>query len=358
MKKLIAMMRKLLALLLAWLLCAPALAEETIVLPDAVVNYDVPAGAYVLSRESSASVFSRIGLSQREILPWMEQNDMYLWVIGLDEGWEAYVMLYPAEPYALEDMTEPQLAQLCEATAEAMEENGYIGTEVVIHDSPAYRFVQRMIPMENIDGSGNVSASLLTYQQGYCLAVEGYMPAGDENALTAILTLTDSLRIVLPEGVTALNAHGVSIRMNLPAGMVMLADLPEAPEAAAGEVIGAAAPEDGGWFVQWQLIEGAKGDLERVSESGLRSLYEDRARRKASAGFTVTLREACTDLRQKYVHLRYEIPGGWFAEEYYTKQGGWGIVVTAYSEGQPLTEEASAMLRELISTQLITVWAD
>lgn len=109
-------------------------------------------------------------------------------------------------------------------------------------------------------------------------------------------------------------------------------------------------------------MDNVTGDLERVRDTGLRPLYEDRAKRKKTEGFTVTVREAVTDLRQHYVHLCYEIPqeGGesWFANEYYTKQGGWGVIVTAYRCGQPLTEEASAAFLELIAAQLIMVRAE
>ena len=71
------MFKRMLLCLLVLLLCAPVLAEEVVELPDAVVTYTPPEGFYRLTRESSASAFNKLGLSQRSFLRWMEQNDCY-----------------------------------------------------------------------------------------------------------------------------------------------------------------------------------------------------------------------------------------------------------------------------------------
>ena len=103
-------MKRVMLLMLALLmLCVPALAEEIVELPDAVVTYTPPEGFYLLTRESSASVFNRIGLRQRDLLPWMEQNDVYGILYDLETGSELLMYLYPAEDDPLEALTPEEL---------------------------------------------------------------------------------------------------------------------------------------------------------------------------------------------------------------------------------------------------------
>ncbi|MBR3763363.1 MAG: hypothetical protein IKK57_02285 [Clostridia bacterium] len=354
-------MKRCVLLLLGFLmLCIPAMAEEIVELPDAVVTYTPPEGFYLLTRESSASVFNRVGLSQRELLPWMEQNDAYAVMYDLERGCELLLYISPSEEDPLEDMSEDEQTELCAYLAESYALDGYEDVTVVIHEGTGGEFVQFAARTWDWDGAPCYIVTLMALRSGYSVQISLFMYGGDasEYVLERVLTMADSLCITVNADVDVLSAKGVSIRVTLPETMAMCDVLPEPPEAPAGEVIGAAASEDGAWFVQWQLFDGATGDMERLSASGLRSLYESRAKQKRSAGFTVTLQESCTELRQVYVHLCYELPSGWYAEEYYTKQGGWGVIVTAYRQGQPMTEAEQEMLRQLVSNQLITVRGD
>lgn len=362
------MLKKLLVCLLALLLCVPALADEIVELPDVVVTYTPPEGFYLLTRESSASAFNAIGLSQRGLVPWMEQNDCYAVMYDLDTGSELLLLLWPYEEVSLDTLTERELAQLCENWVEGYELDGCEEVSVTVYESTAGRYMQVAYKTYETDGTSCYVVALVGFRSG-CrvhMSLFTYGEAPSDEMVGRLLAMADGLRMELPASLTELSAHGVTLRLSVPAGLVLQSDAAVVagltPEKAAGEVIGMAVAEDGSWYVQWQLVDGVTGDLERVRDTGLRSLYEDRAKRKKAEGFTVTVKEAVTDLRQRYIHLCYEIPqeGGdsWFAEEYYTKQGGWGVVVTAYSISQPLTEEASAMLRELIASQLITVKAD
>lgn len=362
------MLRKMLICLLALLLCMPAMADEVIELPDLVVTYTPPEGFYLLTRESSASAFTAIGLRQRDLVPWMEQSDCYAVMYDLETGSELLLLLWPYEDVSLDALTEQELAAVCANWTEGYEQDGCEEVSVTVYESAAGRYMQVAYRTYETDGTPCYTVALVAIRSG-CrvhMSMFAYGEPPTDELVSCLQAMADSIRLELPASLTELSAHGVTIRLSIPAGLVLQSDAvpvsDPAPERTVGEVIGTAVSADGSWYVQWQLVEGVTGDLERVRETGLRSLYEDRAKRKKAEGFTVTEKEAVTDLRQRYIRLAYEIPqeGGdsWFAEEYYTKQGGWGVVVTSYSFGQPLTEEASAMLRELIASQLITVKAE
>lgn len=362
------MLRKMLICLLALLLCMPALADEVVELPDLVVTYTPPEGFYLLSRESSASAFTAIGLRQRDIVPWMERNECYAVMYDLDTGSELLLYLAPAEEASLDELSGEELEQLFAYWKEDYELDGCEDVSVTAYESENGRYAQVMYKTYEADGLTCYVASMFAIRSGchvqMSLFCYGEPPADD--LISRLQAMADSICLELPASLTELSAHGVTIRLSIPAGLVLQSDavpvIDSAPEKPVGEVIGMAVSADGSWYVQWQLVEGVTGDLERVRETGLRSLYEDRARRKKAEGFIVTEKEAVTDLRQRYICLAYEMPQesgeSWFAEEYYTKQGGWGVVVTAYSISRPLTEEDSAMLRELIASQLITMKAE
>lgn len=78
------MMKRLLTILLLLTLILPARAETdgegnvVIALPEAELYFlPLEEGAPVLTRESSASEFNRLGMSQRELLPQMEAYGIY-----------------------------------------------------------------------------------------------------------------------------------------------------------------------------------------------------------------------------------------------------------------------------------------
>lgn len=354
--------RFLSALLAALMLCAPALAEEVIGLPDAVVTFQPMEGMLCLTRETSASVFNRVGLSQREIVSWMEQSDAYAMMFDLATGSEVGLYLFTAEDDLLEDMTDAEREYLCQDMAEYYEQNGYEGVTTCIHEGAGGLWLQVTGLTWSTAGMPCHIVTLMSVRRGYHVQASLFMDGEDrsEMYLDRFLAMADSLRIELAEGLTEMTAGDVTVRLRLPEGMVChtsaeAAGIAPAPEALTGEIAGVLTPQDGAWYVQWQVLEGASGDMERLSETGLRALYEDRARKKKAAGFTVTGKESVTEMRQVFTHLTYELPEGWHAEEYYTKQSGWGVTITAYSAGQPLPEAAHALLRELLEAQMIIV---
>lgn len=108
------MMKRLLAILLTLCLFLPcaALAEldedgdVVVTLEGVEFFFTPPEGAYMLSLESSASEFTALGLSQREIVPWMEEYDLVVVFFDENFGWELHVQAYPCEYGDFDDLTE------------------------------------------------------------------------------------------------------------------------------------------------------------------------------------------------------------------------------------------------------------
>ena len=91
-------MKKLLMLLLAAMLllvCARAeMADVVITLPGQQVAFTPLEGGVCLTRESSASAFNKAGLSQREVLPYMEEYDLYAMLFDAEYTLEMQLCLY------------------------------------------------------------------------------------------------------------------------------------------------------------------------------------------------------------------------------------------------------------------------
>lgn len=246
--------RLLLCLLTTLLLCVPALAEEVVELPDLVVTYTPPEGLYLLTRESSATAFNAIGLSQRSLLPWMEQNDCYAVMYDLGTGAELLLFLAPSEDALPEAMTPQELEQLCTYWVEGYELNGCEDVSVTVFESAAGRYIQSAYRTYEADGTPCYVVGLVALRSG-ChvqMSLFTYGEAPSDELISRLLAMADSVRLELPAGVTELSACGVTICMSLPDGLVLLpaGEMPDAlaPETPAGEVIGAAAAEDGSWW--------------------------------------------------------------------------------------------------------------
>ncbi|MBQ7848534.1 MAG: hypothetical protein IJ343_02275 [Clostridia bacterium] len=357
-------MRKLMLIVLSLLLlCAPALAEEQITLPDVMMSF-TPVEGVCFTRESSASLFNRYGVSQRDILAWMEASGCYALMYSAETGSEITMFLHHSEQMRMEDMTEERVEYESEHLRQDYNDAGFDVHDISMHQSDVHSY---MLIVASEPHEGYSLSMSITLQQGYQLDVQ--VIGDDEEAVVAdeLFALLDSIRITPAEGLTRIGADAVSIRLSLPEGMTMYADeaaagIAASPEQPVGQLAGVAAPADGSWYVRWQVDESATGDMERLSNAGLRSLYEDRARRKKASGFAVTAKETYAEARQTYVHLSYTIPGTegetWYAEEYYTKQSGWGVIITVCSQGEPVTEEALALVKEMIDAQLIRVEAE
>ncbi|MBQ2952881.1 MAG: hypothetical protein IJE07_04935 [Clostridia bacterium] len=191
-------MKKLLAFLLVLLMCVPALAEEVIELPDAVVTCEVPQGMYVLTRESSASAFNRLGLSQREVLPIMEAEGIYAILYDMAEGTEIHISAGPVIAQGFDEMTGDEFEQICQEYR-----TFYEGTGVQFDVLEGYCstqgmwFISSLVSQSMADGSVRSALEYYTCQAGYALCVSVYPADGIVTAerMARGQAVADSLRV-------------------------------------------------------------------------------------------------------------------------------------------------------------------
>lgn len=190
-------MKKLLALLL--MLCLlpwAALAELdeegdcVIALPGVEVIFTPVEGAYLLTMESSASDFNALGMSQREIVPWMEEYALYALLFDENFGWELHVQVYTAQSGNYDDLSEVGMQMECNAMRAYYRESGY---EVLscepwrAPDGHTYVCVKALYTYE--DGTVEPSMELMTVRGGWCVSVYLFSYLGEVTAEQEALAL-------------------------------------------------------------------------------------------------------------------------------------------------------------------------
>ncbi|MBQ2952880.1 MAG: hypothetical protein IJE07_04930 [Clostridia bacterium] len=199
------MMKKLLAmLLLLFVLPCAALAEldgdgnVVVTLEDAQLFFTPPEGAYMLTLESSASEFNALGLSQREIIPWMEEYDLV--VIFFDEafGWEMHVQAYPCEYDDFDDLTTYALALEVSYLSSLYQEQGYEMLSIDGYLAPeGHQFICAQTLYTYEDGTPEPQVEYYTIQ-GNCVVsiyLMGYAEQLTDEQLAIAQAVADSLRI-------------------------------------------------------------------------------------------------------------------------------------------------------------------
>lgn len=355
-------MKKLLVCIAVFLLLCSAALAETVEVPlaDGVLTFETLPDGIVLTRESSASVFNRAGFSQRELVPLMEEHNIYALMLDPAGGCEVQIEVMEAAQPDYNTITPAQDASMLENFVSFNEQYGLDVQDYGMYDNGHHRFGWLVGAEMRENGVQQYRILYKTSHRDYLIEMVMFVydPARLEHYAEMARMLVDSMQYTLREDLTRFACGNAGIQCVLPEGMSLNADAAEVtlPEAPFGEVVGCAGA--GEWILVWQMDEQASGDMERLSDAGVRALYEARARSKKNAGSTVTLSEDVPDNRQRYIRTEYhftdETGVTWYAVEYYTKQDGWGASVTAYSE-QPMTDSMLAALRELVRSQRVTV---
>lgn len=222
-------------------------------------------------------------------------------------------------------------------------------------------FLQMEVGLSYADGSTEERIVHETSHNGYrCTMTTFALDAALADVLPQVEMLAESIRFELAAGTMTIGLPGLSVQLTQPVGMTIHPTAEAAdvtlPEAPSGEVVGCAEGEE--WFLLWTLDESTSGDFDRLSDSGIRAQYVARAKKKKSAGCTVTLSADHQESRQRYIvtgyHFADESGCPWHAEEYYTRQAGWGMSVTVYSCGMPLSEDVRALLETVVNSQLVS----
>ena len=173
-------MKKLIVLLLVCLLPLSALAEMdadgnvSVTLPGVEIFF-TPIEGHCLTRESSASVFNRLGLSQRDVVPWMEAYDVYALLFDQTGELEIQVMAYPTTDMDFDDQTTSGLERMREACEKFYISQGYdVESAETYYTQDGHSYVRIAAAYTYEDGFVEHMAEYFTCQSGYAVYVTAF----------------------------------------------------------------------------------------------------------------------------------------------------------------------------------------
>ncbi len=337
--------------------------DVTIPLSSGQLTFTPFRGGMCLTQDADESVFNWLGMDRQEVLDWMTTEDVDVLMYDAGYGCETWISVYDGDSPDWASYTAEEHQLLCDDFREIYEQHGYVVHDVHVAEIGDFTFLCGVASWTYEDGYEERHIVYETAFDGYQMLTTLFIMEGAEVAdyLPMAEELMRSVRYTVDESSARLTAPGMNIRFTLPEGMTVHASVQETgvvlPEAGVGDVVGCmmAPAEDG--FLVWRVTSRVTGDMEGMTEAAVRALYEARAKNKRNAGCTVSLSADHQNGRQRYIrtdyHFNDETGCTWYAVEYYTKQFGKGVSVTAYST-QPLTEDMLALLENIVNSQLIT----
>lgn len=372
------MMKKLAAvLLLMWLAlsCASAeTADVAIDLPGLQACFALPQDWACLTRDTSMSVYNQLGMSQREVEPYMEENDIYALIFDMETGVELQLVIYEWPAADCDTLADEDMAFLRDMIREDMTHAGYDVLDCRIYEG-AHRFVRTNAVWTDPDGLTEPMIVYSTDRLGYVVELYAFPWEGevDEALIAQADAVADSLRLTLPEGCAAICMDGITVRFQLPDGMALLTseqaveacELPRDYEALRrsgfmqGELQGLIVGPDAAWEICWSLLEGESGDLDLLTDEAAERHAKDTGIRYMEDGRAVENSETRWLGEHRYTHITYSTVDArdgslTCADEHYTRQNGWNVVVCLYSYGEAAPAEIMAALEEMIRTTRIT----
>ena len=383
-------MKKLIAILLLVCLlplCVLAEMDEdgnvTVVLDGAEVFF-TPVDGYCLTRETSASVYNRVGLSQREILPWMEQNDVYALMINQTAEIEAQLTISPTTELDFDDMTKYGLDMMCEVSEGYFRDMGLdVESSKIYHTFDGHSYVKTVGSYIAEDGGTQHVVEYFTCQSGYAVYVTMYSlgEAFTEEQMLLCEGMIESLW--LSEGAsesaalteyTELALGKITVRFQLPEDMKLLtkdsgeadwAGLPKGyvwgwkKSLAWGDMHGLCVSPDGKWEIQWQLVDESNGgDMNSLTDEEVNQAVQHYMEVLRAEGSNISYGAGVKVGAYKYSNIRYNYTSAgtlMHAVEYYTCQDGRGLFVTLVSYNELASEEVLSLFRDIIESQIIIV---
>lgn len=198
-------MKKLIAiLLLVCLLPLCALAEmdedgDVVVTLDGAEFFFTPIeGGYLLTRESSASVFNRLGLSQREMVPYMEACNIHAIMYDAALTCEVDIIAYESVETDLDEITEHGEVMLLADQERLLGDQGYDVISVDMYDAPdGHKFIHSVMEYDYEDGYVDHIVEYLTIKAGYTVMIVMYTFDGPATETQSALceAIVDSLWI-------------------------------------------------------------------------------------------------------------------------------------------------------------------
>lgn len=337
-------------------------APVTIPRPDGMLTFSQLADGICLTQDSDASLFEEAGVSQQEMVPWMKERDLCAVMYDAANGCEVQIEVLAASPWDFNSLTPEQDATMLDELVSYNEQYGIEVQDYGMYDNGHHRFGWLVGTEESEDGEPKYRIHYTTGYHDYLIELVVFVHEADrlEHYQAMARSVADSMQYTLRDDLVRFACLNARLQCVLPDGVKLYpaaeaADivLPEVPYAATVGVAGA-----GECLLVWQMDERVSSDIDRLTDEGVRGLYEARAKNKQAAGCTVTLMESHQDSYQRHIHISYHFTGAdgnlWYAEEYYTKKDSWGASVTAYSR-QPLTDEMLAMLEGIVENQIVIV---
>ncbi len=148
--------------------------DIVVTLPGAAFFF-TPVKGYCLTRESSASAFNRLGLSQREELPFMEEYDIYALLYDEAMTSEIQVIAYESQEIDFDEMTAFGEQSMLKDFRFIYEDWGYTVESLETYLAPeGHRFIR--IESSYMAEDGNLYSLLeyITCQAGYTVAITLY----------------------------------------------------------------------------------------------------------------------------------------------------------------------------------------
>lgn len=201
-------MKKLIALLmLLCLLPLSALAEmdedgDVVVTLDGAEFFFTPIEGYCVTRESSASVFNKLGMSQREVVPFMVEYDVFALLFDEEVTMELQVSAYPTVETDFDEMNEFGETVMCEDFQYFYTDMGYDVVSVESYLAPeGHRFIRSILSYTYEDGMVEHMVEYLTCQAGYTVAITLYPYEGapTEEQIALAESVADSLWVKATE---------------------------------------------------------------------------------------------------------------------------------------------------------------
>ncbi len=168
-----------------------------VTLPGAAFSFMPPAGCVCITRESSASVFNRAGLSQREQVPQMVEDQVYAYLLDERGLFELHILAYPFVSQPYDDVPEVDEFLLADEVRREYREMGAQVTSATVYRADGGH---KYVCIEYHKGEGTDAfhaVEYLTCRDGYAVnaVVLPYWGKADAQQLAFAETLLNSLHI-------------------------------------------------------------------------------------------------------------------------------------------------------------------
>lgn len=149
--------------------------EIVVELEGAKFTFTPPETLICLTRESSASIFNAIGLSQRDTVPAMEESGIYALLYDIASGTEIQVIAYPTAQEDFADLTDYGEELLRASLENFYAECGYNVPSCEIYTVlGGHKFICTSFSFTWEDGTPDYMVEYMTCHGGYCVTITLY----------------------------------------------------------------------------------------------------------------------------------------------------------------------------------------